>query len=71
MNALGWLDRGRFVVGAIIKEKGRIADSQSEQYFAYAALHKKYGWQMRVTDFFSTLSGRINHRAVLILTLKG
>jgi len=24
---------------------------------------------MRVTDFFSTLSGRINGRAVLILTL--
>ncbi len=48
---------------------GRIADSQIEQDLAYAALQKKYGWQMRVTDFFSTLSGRINGRAVLILTL--
>ncbi len=48
---------------------GRIADSQFEQDLAYAALQKKYGWQMRVTDFFSTLSGRINGRAVLILTL--
>ncbi len=62
--------RGK-VRGAWCSGTGRITDSQSEQDFAYAALHKKYGWQMRVTDFFSTLSGRINHRAVLILTLKG
>ena len=32
---------------------------------AYAALLEKYGWQMRLTDFFSTLAGRIRHRAIL------
>ncbi len=60
--------RGK-VRGTWCSGTGRIADSQSEQDFAYAALHKKYGWQMHVIDFFSTLSGRINGRAVLILTL--
>ena len=62
--------RGK-VRGAWCSGTGRIADSQTEQDFAYAALRNKYGWQMRVADFFSTLSGRINQRAVLILTLKG
>jgi PPOX class probable F420-dependent enzyme len=37
----------------------------SEEPQAYAALRAKYGWQMRVTDFFSTLAGRIKNRAVL------
>jgi hypothetical protein len=62
--------RGK-VRGTWCSGTGRIADSQFEQDLAYAALQKKYGWQMRVTDLFSTLSGRINHRAVLVLTLKG
>jgi PPOX class probable F420-dependent enzyme len=30
---------------------------------AYAALQAKYGWQMRVTNLLSSLTGRINHRA--------
>ncbi len=47
----------------------RICDSQAEQDAAYAALRQKYGWQMRLTDLLSTLSGRIHGRAVLYLTL--
>lgn len=60
--------RGR-VHGAWCAGTGQIVDSESEQSRAYAALHEKYGWQMRVTDFFSSLSGRIDGRAVLILSL--
>jgi len=30
---------------------------------AYAALQAKYGWQMRVTNLLSSLTGRIKHRA--------
>ena len=30
---------------------------------ALAALRAKYGWQMRVADLFSTLTGRIHRRA--------
>jgi hypothetical protein len=29
----------------------------------------KYGWQMRVLNFFSKLSGRIEERAILELEL--
>jgi len=35
---------------------------------AYTALRAKYGWQMRMTDWLSTLSGRIGHRVVLEIT---
>jgi PPOX class probable F420-dependent enzyme len=33
------------------------------------ALKNKYGWQMRMLDFFSTLSGRAKRRAYLEVTL--
>jgi hypothetical protein len=36
---------------------------------ARAALQAKYGWQMRVTNFLSSLTGRINHRAWLEIQL--
>ena len=56
--------RGEWCMGT-----GRISDSQAEQDQAYAALREKYGWMMKLTDFFSTLSGRIHGRAILVLTL--
>jgi PPOX class probable F420-dependent enzyme len=46
----------------------RIEDSAIERT-AYAALLAKYGWQMRVLNFFSRLSGRIEERAILELEL--
>lgn len=36
---------------------------------AYTALHRKYGWQMRVADFVSRLTGRYDGRAILELEL--
>ena len=36
-----------------------------EANIAYALLARKYGWQMRLINFFSRLSGRINQRAVI------
>lgn len=47
----------------------RIVDSKAEEDRAYDALRRKYGWQMRLTDLLSTLTGRIHGRAVLVLTL--
>ena len=35
----------------------------------YQALLRKYGWQMRLVNFFSTLTGRIRGRALLELRL--
>ncbi len=46
-----------------------IAEDAAEIRAAYAALRKKYGWQMRTIDFFSRLSGRISRRSVLIIRL--
>ena len=39
----------------------------AETNIAYALLTRKYGWQMRLTDFFSRLSGRIGKRTVIRL----
>jgi PPOX class probable F420-dependent enzyme len=36
---------------------------------AHAALQAKYGWQMRLTNVLSRLTGRINHRAWLEIQL--
>ena len=36
---------------------------------ARAALQTKYGWQMRLTNLLSRLTGRINHRAWLEIQL--
>jgi len=44
-----------------------LVDSADESSHAYALLVKRYGWQMRITNFFSRLSGRINQRAVIRL----
>jgi PPOX class probable F420-dependent enzyme len=46
----------------------RVEDAATERR-AYATLRAKYGWQMRLLDFFSTLTGRINARAVLELNI--
>ncbi len=46
----------------------RIEDPAIERA-AYAALLAKYGWQMRLTNFFSKCSGRIEERAILELEL--
>lgn len=48
-----------------------IVDEAELQRRAYAALGKKYGFQMRLTDFFSRLSGRIHKRALLEIRLAG
>ena len=59
--------RGR-VTGDWIDGSGRIVEDPGEIDAAYAALHAKYGWQMRLTDFLSGLTGRRARRAVLALT---
>jgi PPOX class probable F420-dependent enzyme len=56
--------RGKWIEG----QARRIEDPAIERT-AYAALLAKYGWQMRVLNFFSKLSGRIEERAILELDL--
>jgi hypothetical protein len=60
--------RGR-LRGEWIEGQGcRIEDPAIERA-AYAVLLAKYGWQMRVLNFFSRLSGRIEERVILELKL--
>ena len=41
-----------------------VADANVESR-ALAALHRKYGWQIRVLDFFARVFGRIGQRAFI------
>ena len=36
---------------------------------AYEALRRKYGWQMKMIDFFSRLGGRYDKRAIIELEI--
>ena len=60
--------RGR-VRGEWRQASARILTEPRSIERAHAALQAKYGWQMRVTDLLSRLTGRINHRAWLEIQL--
>lgn len=51
--------------------KGRIVEDPAEVARAHAALRKKYGWQMAITDLFATIAGRVKKRAYLAVVLDG
>jgi PPOX class probable F420-dependent enzyme len=53
--------------GAWIEGTGRRVDAPPTVARAYEALQRKYGWKMKLTDFFSQLSGRYEKRAILEL----
>ena len=57
--------RGDFVPGV-----GRVVSEPAVIERGYAELVRKYGWQMRLANFFSTLSGRISKRALLEIDLE-
>jgi PPOX class probable F420-dependent enzyme len=52
-----------------LEGKGRVAKESEVIERAYAALHRKYGWQMKIGDFFSKLSGHYDKRAILEIEL--
>ena len=51
--------------GDWIEARGRVVDDAKTERDAYAALHSKYGWQMKMVDFWSRLAGRIDSRAIV------
>lgn len=61
-NARG-VERGEW-----IDARGRILSERGEIDEAHRALRAKYGWQMRLGDFISKLSGRYPRRAYLEIT---
>lgn len=62
--------RGK-VHGAAYEGRAVPRDDPEAVARAYRALRAKYGWQMRLTDFFSRLAGRIDGRAILEIEVFG
>jgi PPOX class probable F420-dependent enzyme len=60
--------RGR-LRGDWLDASARIVTDSATIERALAALHAKYGFQMRLADFFSRLTGRIDRRAWLEIEL--
>lgn len=60
--------RGR-VHGKWTEGHGRQVDDVALMQRAQQALERKYGWQVAVLKFFSTLFGRARHRAFIEMTI--
>jgi len=60
--------RGK-VKGPWLDGEARIVEDPAHMARAHAALVAKYGWQLRITDFFATLFGRKQKRAFLEVSL--
>jgi hypothetical protein len=60
--------RGK-VHGDWIPGRARRLDDAAGIAVAYEALQAKYGWQMRITDFISRLTGRYDARALIEIEL--
>jgi PPOX class probable F420-dependent enzyme len=58
------------VTGPWLEARARVITDASLGARALAALRAKYGWQMRMADLFSTLSGRIHKRALIEIELR-
>ena len=56
------------VRGDWIDARARVLSEPDEIDAAYRALRTKYGWQMRLGDFFSKLLGRYGRRVLLEIT---
>ena len=61
--------RGR-VHGPWVSGTGRRTDDPDIIAGAYSALLAKYGWLMRITNFVSRLTGRLEGRAVIEIELE-
>ena len=56
-------------VGAFTPARTVIVDDAAVVARAYDAFRAKYGWQIRLTDFMSKLTGRYDKRAMLEIEL--
>lgn len=60
--------RGK-VLGEWHEAQAHLLQQPGEIQHAHAALLKKYGWQVRILDFFAGLSGRKRRRAYIAVRL--
>jgi PPOX class probable F420-dependent enzyme len=58
------------VTGDWVEGEAVILDRPEEVKTALAALHRKYGWQMKIADTGSKLTGKFNARAYIKVDLK-
>ncbi len=56
--------RGK-LLGDWADARAQIVEDAATIATAYHALHEKYGWQMKLTDLVSRLTGRYEKRAIL------
>ncbi|MFT4823106.1 MAG: PPOX class probable F420-dependent enzyme [Halioglobus sp.] len=57
------------VTGEWIEGEALLLESAKDEKTALAALHCKYGWQMKMTDFFSRISGKMAARVYIRVSL--
>jgi PPOX class probable F420-dependent enzyme len=53
------------VTGNWVDTEAELLDGDADIKQALGALRRKYGWQMLLTDFLSTVSGKMNKRAYI------
>ena len=53
------------LTGEWMDARAFLLESPNEQTTALQALRRKYGWQMRLADFFSNLTGKTKRRAYI------
>jgi PPOX class probable F420-dependent enzyme len=57
------------LTGDWLEGNAYLLQSASDAKTALAALHRKYGWQMRITDMLSRLSGKMHKRIYIRVEL--
>jgi hypothetical protein len=57
-------------LGKALNGQATILESQTEIAQAHTALLKRYGWSMRITDWGSRLTGKINKRKYIRIELQ-
>jgi hypothetical protein len=53
------------LTGDWLDTQAYLLESAADQDKALQALRRKYGWQMRLGDFFSRLTGKMDKRAYI------
>ena len=51
-----------------ISTEGRILSDDADINMALSSLHHKYGWKMKLLDFFSRVAGKIKKRGFIAIT---
>jgi PPOX class probable F420-dependent enzyme len=57
------------VTGESVDGEAFLLDDGADIKTALDALHRKYGWQMKITDLFSKLSGKMARRSYIRVNL--